>query len=37
MVVPLPAAREQIERELIATYRPYLNTQPGWSVPVSTE
>jgi hypothetical protein len=37
MVVPLPATRELIEQELIATYRPYLNTQPGWSAPVSTE
>jgi len=37
MVVPLPATREQIEQELIATYRPYLNTRPGWSSPVSTE
>jgi hypothetical protein len=37
MVVPLQADREQIEQELIATYRPYLNTQPRWSAPVSTE
>ena len=31
------AVGEQIEQELIATYRPYLNTQPRWSAPVSTE
>jgi len=37
MVVPLPEQRGQIEQELIATYRPYLNSQPGWSSPLSTE
>jgi len=28
-VVPLQATREEIEQDLIATYRPYLNIQPG--------
>jgi excinuclease UvrABC nuclease subunit len=37
MVVAVQAEREQIEQELIGTYRPYLNTRPGWSAPVSTE
>jgi len=29
LVVPLEATREQIEQDLIATYRPYLNLQHG--------
>lgn len=37
MVVPLQATREQIEQDLIATYRPYLSTEHEQSSPVRTE